>query len=96
MVAHFEIPKSKSLEDLINDLALLRKSGLHEIKTLNIQETDLIKFALHPKLGTINLQQLIATWATHDLTHIAQISRIMAKQNKENVGPFAPFLNILN
>lgn len=96
MVAHFEIAKNKPLKDLISDFKRLRENGINEIKAFSLQETDLKKTAIHPKLGEVNLQQLIATWVTHDLTHIAQISRIMAKQNKENVGAFVTFLNILN
>lgn len=96
MVAHFEIAKNKPLKDLISDFKRLRENGTNEIKAFSLQETDLKKAAIHPKLGEVNLQQLIATWVTHDLTHIAQISRIMAKQNKENVGAFVTFLNILN
>lgn len=95
MIAHFAIASNKPLQDLILDFQQLRESTLNEIKTLNLQDTDFNKSGIHPKLGEINLQQLIAAWVTHDLTHIAQISRVMAKQNKENVGAFATFLSIL-
>lgn len=92
---HVEIAKNSSLNDLIGDFKRLRVNGINELTALSLQESDFKKSAIHPKLGEVNLQQLIATWATHDLTHIAQISRIMAKQNKENVGEFLTFLTFL-
>ena len=95
MTAHFDIAKSNSMKDLIKEFKQLRESGIKEIKAFNLQEADLRKIAIHPTLGEVNLQHLFATWVVHDLTHIAQISRVIAKQNKENVGAFAPFLNIL-
>ena len=95
MFAHFDLAKCNSLLYLIDNLKLLRASAVKEIKTFNLQEKDFQKSANHPKLGEVNLQQLIAAWVTHDLTHIAQIARILAKQNKENVGAFSTFLNIL-
>jgi len=95
MLAHFDLAKNNSMKDLIKEFKRLRETGINEIKGLNLQKTDLNKTAIHPKVGELNLQQLIAAWAIHDLTHIAQIARIMAKQNKENVGVFATFLTIL-
>lgn len=95
MTTHVEMAQNNSLQDLIKKFRELRESSMKEIKAFNLQETNLKKTAIHPKLGEVNLKQLIATWVTHDLTHIAQISRVMAKQNKDNVGPFATFLSIL-
>ena len=95
MVAHFEIAKNNSLKDLINEFKRLREIGINEIKSFNLQDTDFNKTANHPVIGEVNLQQIFSTWVTHDLTHIAQIARVIAKQNKENVGAFATFLTIL-
>ncbi len=95
MNAHFRLAQKYSLVELLKTFAQRREEGLIQIKLLNLQEVDLKNSATHPALGEITLQQLIATWVTHDLTHIAQISRVMAKQNKENVGAFATYLKIL-
>ena len=56
-------------------------------RSLNISETDLDKKGMHPVLGKVTLRNLLATWVIHDLTHIAQITRVMAKQYKEEIGP---------
>lgn len=95
MKEHFDISNNSTLNDLILNFKHLRESVIKEIRSFNLQETDFKKTAIHPKLGEINLQELIAAWTVHDLTHITQISRIMAMQYKENVGGFASFLGIL-
>lgn len=96
MMGHFELSKNSLLHDLLREFKQLREGNIKELKNLHLGENDFKKTATHPKLGEVNLQQLLATWVTHDLNHIAQISRVIAKQNKENVGPFIAFLKILN
>ncbi|MFY9309165.1 MAG: DinB family protein [Bacteroidia bacterium] len=95
MTAHFEISKNNSLHDMLNQFKHLRKNGIEELKAYNLQEKDFEKTANHPAIGEVNLQQLISTWTSHDLTHIAQIARVIAKQNKPLVGRFIEYLNIL-
>lgn len=95
MAAHFELSKNNSMQDLLKEFSRLRKNAIKELTSFKLEEAGMVKTAIHPKLGEVNLKQLIATWVTHDLAHIAQISRVMAKQNKENVGPFETFLRIL-
>jgi len=95
MKVHFGIAASHTTLNLLHQFRQLRESSLKEIKSFNLQNTDLLRTAIHPKLGEVYLYQLIAAWVTHDLTHLAQITRIMAKQNKEHVGGFQLFLNIL-
>ena len=65
-------------------------------KALNLAESDLDKTGIHPKLGEVTLRNLLATWVVHDLTHIAQITRVMAKQYKTEMGPWPDFFRILN
>ena len=96
MKAHFELAKNNLLPNLLLEFKQLRESNLKELINLQLSENDLKKSAIHPKLGEVNLQQLLATWVAHDLSHIAQISRVLAKQYKEHVGPFITFLRILN
>jgi len=96
MTTHFGLAQSKSLEKLLEEFSLIRENNLSTLKNYKLKEADLLRTAIHLKLGEVNLQQLIATWVTHDLSHTAQIARIMAKQCKEQVGPFDVYLNILN
>ena len=63
---------------------------------MNISTADLSRKGIHPQLGIVTLKQLLSIWVTHDLTHIAQISRVMAKQYKDEVGPWVEYIGILN
>jgi hypothetical protein len=88
-------PQSKSLEQLLDDFASLRKESLATLKTLNLQPQDLARPGRHPSLGSVTLAQLLATWAVHDLTHLHQLSRVMAHQYREAVGPWSIYLGVL-
>lgn len=96
MTAHFELSQNHSLEKLLEEFFLTREKNIQVLKDYELKETDFSKTAVHPTLGEVNLGQLLATWVAHDLSHLAQVSRIMAKQCKEQVGPFIEFLNIMN
>ena len=63
---------------------------------LNLTGIDFLKKGIHPKFGEVTLQQLLATWVVHDLTHISQVTRIMAKQYKEEIGPWLEYFRIMN
>jgi hypothetical protein len=65
-------------------------------RSLNLSEADLDKKGIHPKFGEVTLRQLLSTWVVHDLTHLAQITRVMAKQYKEEIGPWVEFFRIMN
>lgn len=93
--AHFENSKGKSLNELITEFENLRAQNIEEIKNLRISNEDLDLEGIHPELGTVNLKQLFATWVVHDLEHIAQVTRVMAKQYKDEVGSWVEYLNIL-
>lgn len=94
--AQFENSLGKSLNQLLVEFEQLRKSNILELKSLQIGEKELKYEAIHPELGKVNLKQLLATWLTHDLGHIAQISRVMAKQYKDEVGVWKAYISILN
>ena len=85
----------KSLEWLLDEFARLRGENLATLRKLNLQPQDLGRRARHPALGSVTLSQLLATWAVHDLTHLHQISRVMAQQYREVVGPWSAFLGVL-
>lgn len=81
---------------LLDQFAQLRAKNLGDLQGMNLSERELGKRGKHPALGVVTLSQLLATWAAHDLTHLHQISRIMAYQYRENVGPWSKFLGVLH
>lgn len=94
--AQYEESKGKTLDQLLNEFDAVRKDNLVWLRSLNLTETDLDKKGMHPKLGEVTLRNLLATWVVHDLTHIAQITRVMAKQYKDEMGPWPEFFRILS
>ena len=87
--------KGKSLAQLLDEFARLRSENLAELRALNLRQEDLERRGKHPALGVVTLSELLATWAAHDLTHLHQISRVMAHQYREAVGPWTKFLGVL-
>jgi uncharacterized damage-inducible protein DinB len=94
--AQYEESKGKTLQQLLDKFEAARNENMLWFKSLNLSETDLDKKGMHPVLGEVTLQNLLATWVVHDLTHIAQITRVMAKQYKEEMGPWPEFFRILS
>jgi len=94
--AQFEESKGKSLQQLLDEFAALRKENMGWFRSLNLTENDLERKGMHPVLGEVTLRNLLATWVAHDLTHMAQITRVMAKQYKTEMGPWPEFFRILN
>jgi hypothetical protein len=86
----------KSMEELLDEFARLRKVSLAELSGLKLKREDLERRGRHPALGSVTLSQLLATWAAHDMTHLHQISRIIAYQCKEAVGPWERFLGVMH
>ncbi len=85
----------KPLGTLLDEFARLRAENLGQLRALSLSPEDLQKRGLHPSLGAVTLSQLLATWAAHDLTHLHQISRVMAHQYREAVGPWSRYLGVL-
>lgn len=94
--AQVENSKGKSLDELLTEFEKLRTENLAEIKKMDLSDNNLTLEANHPGLGKVTLKQLLSTWVTHDLTHIAQIARVIAKQYKDQVGPWVEYIGILN
>jgi hypothetical protein len=92
----YEESKGKTIQQLLNEFETIRKQNIVWFKSLDLREIDYDKKGLHPKLGEVTLRNLLATWVVHDLTHIAQITRVMAKQYKTEIGPWVEFFRILN
>jgi DinB superfamily len=88
--------KAHSLPDLLEEFAMLRQDSLAELAALNLAEPDLDRVGRHPELGVVTLRQLLATWVAHDLDHIVQVSRIIARQYSDEVGPWRAYLRIIS
>jgi hypothetical protein len=88
--------QGKTLQQLLDEFAVLRKENMVWYRSLNLTENDFDRKGMHPVLGDVTLKNLMATWVVHDLTHIAQITRVMAKQYKTEMGPWPEFFRILN
>ena len=88
--------QGKSLEQLLDDFAHLRNENLAALQALNLQPEDLTRRGTHPALGVVTLSELLATWAVHDLTHLHQLSRVMAHQYRDAVGPWRAYLGVLH
>ena len=93
--AQFEASRGKSLEQLLDTFAELRSGNIRALNSLNLTAEDLVRTGRHPELGVVTLEQLLATWVVHDLDHIAQVARTMAKQYGEAVGPWRAYLSVL-
>ena len=93
--AQFEKSKGKTLIQLLDEFKSLRLENINLLKSKELTNRDLERTGVHPAFGEITLSQLISTWTVHDLNHIAQISRVMAKQYQAEVGPWAAYLRIL-
>ncbi len=87
--------QGKSLEQLLDEFARLRRENITALQSLNLQPQDLARRGKHPELGGCTLSQLLATWTVHDLTHLHQISRVMAYQYRDAVGPWSIYLGVL-
>ena len=94
-VAMFEESKGKSIVELLDTFAQLRAENLRELESMNLTSNLLDKRGRHPELGVVTLKQLLSTWVVHDLGHIRQVVRVMAKQYRDEVGPWKAYLSIL-
>lgn len=84
------------LPRLLDDLAEARAESLATVAAWELGEDDLAREGEHPTLGRVPLRQLLAAWVAHDLAHLAQVARVMAKQYRDAVGPWRAFLPILD
>jgi hypothetical protein len=87
--------EGKSLGQVLDELGSLRAANLDELGAMTLTPEDLRRRGRHPALGGVTLSQLLATWAAHDLTHLHQVSRIMAHQYRAAVGPWSAYLGVM-
>jgi hypothetical protein len=92
---HYQRNRGRSLPSLLDELARLRAGNLEALAAWNLGDVELDLRAMHPSLGAVTLRQLLATWVAHDLGHVAQVARVMAKQYRDEVGPWVEYLPVL-
>lgn len=93
--AQFRDSHGKSLPILLHEFRDLRQDSIASLRAMHLTSAQLDLKGTHPELGPVTARQLIATWTAHDLGHLAQISRVMAKRYKEEVGPWAAYLSVM-
>jgi len=87
--------KGVSLAALLDTFGRLRAESLDRLVALGLTDADLARRGRHPEFGVVTMGQLLATWVAHDLGHVRQIVRVMARQYSDAVGPWRACLSIL-
>ena len=93
--AMLEVSRGKTLAELLDEFAVLRKENVAELRSLGLDERKLGMTGIHPEFGEVTLRQHLASWVAHDLSHIVQIARVLAKQYRTEVGPWIRYLSLL-
>ena len=93
--AQFQESEGHSLEDLLEEFGERRRASLDRLRAMHLSSDDFDRLGIHPDFGPVTLRQLLATWVVHDLDHIVQISRVMARQLTSEVGPWRAYLRVL-
>lgn len=86
----------KTLSDLLDEFARRRAANLADLRALGLRDADLDRPGRHPALGAVTLRQLLATWVAHDLDHVMQVSRVLARQYSDAVGPWRAYLRVIS
>ena len=95
-LAQFTASSGQTLPGLLDEFARLREENLRELNALGLTDADLARTGRHPELGVVTLRQLLATWVAHDLDHVVQISRVLARQYSDEVGPWRAYLRVIS
>jgi hypothetical protein len=93
--AQFKSSEGKSIDDLLVEFETLRAQCIEDLISFDLKDEDFIKTGIHPEFGTVNLRQLLSTWIIHDLSHINQMTRVMAKSLKKEAGPWKNYMTII-
>ena len=94
--AQFEASRGKPLSNLLDEFSALRAENLSTLTAWRLTEEQLGLEGRHPDFGAVTLRQLLATWVAHDLGHIAQVARAMAKRYRDEVGPWRAYLPVMD
>jgi hypothetical protein len=92
---HWTRNRGRTLASLLEEFERLRGANLAQLRSWRLTPQQLALPGRHPELGPVTLEQLLAAWVVHDLGHVAQIARVMAKQYRSSVGPWVPYLPVL-
>lgn len=93
--AQLSQPCDRPIGELLDEFGALRRENLERLRAMQLQPAQLELMGMHPALGAVTLRQLLATWTAHDLAHLLQISRVMAKRLRADVGPWAEYLSVM-
>ena len=94
--AQLEVSRGRTLDSLLDEFATLRRDNLSQLAALRVTEADLDRRGRHPELGPVTLRQLLSTWVAHDLDHVVQVSRTLARQYTDEVGPWRAYLRVIS
>jgi hypothetical protein len=94
--AQFKLSRDRTLASLLDEFAAARAENLRALAALGLGDADLDRRGRHPALGVVTLRQLLATWVAHDLDHLAQVSRVLARQYTDEVGPWRAYLRVIS
>jgi hypothetical protein len=94
--AQFKESEGRTLVSLLEEFARLRQQNLRDLAAFALTEQDLDRLGRHPVLGAVTLRQLLSTWVAHDLDHLVQIARVLARQYADEVGPWRVNLRVIN
>ena len=94
--AQFTASEGRTLDSLLDEFASLRRESLDALERMRLAEADFDREGRHPELGAVTMRNLLATWVAHDLDHVAQIARVLARQYSGEVGPWQKYLRIIS
>lgn len=92
----FQEDQTRPISELLDEFSTLRAKNLEALRALEISGNDLKETGIHPAFGSVTLENLLSTWVVHDMGHLGQISRVIAKQYKDEVGPWEQYLSVLS
>lgn len=95
-LAQFRESEGKTLGELLDEFARVRAESLETLRAWDLTERELALEGEHPAFGAVTLRQLLSTWVAHDLGHLVQVARVMARQYRDAVGPWAAYLSVMN
>jgi hypothetical protein len=94
--AQLQVSREKSLDQLLDEFSSLRADNLAALAGFRLGPKELALEGRHPELGLVTLRQLLSTWVAHDLDHLVQVSRVMARCYADEVGPWRAYLRVLS
>ncbi|MBL4861741.1 MAG: DinB family protein [Crocinitomicaceae bacterium] len=94
--AQFKDSKGKSLNELLDEFEQLRAENIEKLKEMGLSDEKYALVGIHPDFGLVTLKELLSAWVVHDLCHLNQVSRVIAKQYTEEVGPWINYMRVLN